>query len=69
MKNDKPMKKKAYVMPAVTVVEFRSEQGFAASGAGGVDLVDLLFFQDGSQETESFSSHGTWTEGSNGFWE
>lgn len=53
-------------------VEFRCERGYAESSfidVPSVDMMELLFEQENnSRETESFSTHDTWTEGSNGFW-
>lgn len=65
------MKKKTYTAPVLTVVEFRSERGFADSTGIVVPEVgtfELLYDQTGGQETESFITHDTWTDGSNGFW-
>lgn len=67
------MNKKPYITPMLVTVEFRSERGYAVSGIIGVpevDMLELLYYQEGSnQEMEPFNNHGTWTEGSNGFWE
>lgn len=63
------MKKKTYTAPVLTVVEFRSERGFAVSIV--VPEVELFYDQDqpGSQETEVFSVREGWgDEPSNGFW-
>jgi hypothetical protein len=33
-------------------------------------MLEMLYFENGGdQETETFSIHDTWTEGSNGFWQ
>lgn len=66
------MKKKTYTAPVLTVVEFRSERGFADSTGIVVPEVgtfELFYGQETErQETESFITHDTWTDGSNGFW-
>ena len=64
------MKKKTYTAPVLTVVEFRSERGFASTGivVPEVGTFELFYDQPGEQETESFITHDTWTDGSNGFW-
>ncbi len=63
------MKKKTYTAPVLTVVEFRSERGFAVSTVvPEVGTFELFYDQPGGQETESFITHDTWTDGSNGFW-
>lgn len=66
------MHKQPYIPPTITVVAFRSEKGYANSGGIiGVPqegLIELLNYESGSQETESFIPHDTWTDGSNGFW-
>ena len=61
------MKKKTYTAPVLTVVEFRSERGFASTGIV-VPEVELFYDQRG-QETEVFSVREGWgDEPSNGFW-
>lgn len=64
------MKKKTYTAPVLTVVEFRSERGFASMGivVPEVGTFELFYNQQSGQETESFITHDTWTDGSNGFW-
>ena len=66
------MNKQPYITPAITVVEFRCEKGYAVSGVIGVPqegLIELLNYENGSQETESFIPHDTWTDGSDHFWD
>ncbi|MBR6899718.1 MAG: hypothetical protein IKN29_05450 [Bacteroidales bacterium] len=64
------MKKKTYTAPVLTVVEFRSERGFANTGivVPEVGTFELFYDQPGGQETESFITHDTWTDGSDNFW-
>lgn len=62
--------KKTYTAPEVTVVTFSIEKGFALSTFQPDGMMELYFpTGEGVQETESFDSHGTWLEGTNGFWE
>lgn len=66
------MQKQPYITLAITVVEFRSERGFAVSTGIVVPEVgtfELFYDQQSGQETESFITHDTWTDGSNGFWQ
>lgn len=67
------MKKKTYTVPVLTVVEFRSERGFAVSTGIVVPEVgtfELFYDQPGGQETEVFSLREGWgDEPSNGFWQ
>lgn len=69
----KNMKKMQYIMPELTVVEVRAERGYATSDIIGLPqtgMLEMLYFENGGdQETETFSIHNTWTEGSDGFWE
>lgn len=65
------MSKKTYIPPAITVVAFRSEKGYADSGVIGVPqtgLIELLNYESGSQETETFSLRSGWEEDNNHFW-
>ena len=63
------MKKKTYTAPVLTVVEFRSERGFAVSTVvPEVGTFELFYNQQSGQETESFITHDTWTDGSDNFW-
>lgn len=64
------MKKKTYTAPVLTVVEFRSERGFASMGivVPEVGTFELFYNQQSGQETESFITHDTWTDGSDNFW-
>lgn len=74
------MKKKEYIRPEMTVVEFKVEQGFAASGSflgieglgtrsgWGNDADNSFFSNDASTSTESYSNRSGWgSEG--GFWD
>ena len=67
------MNKKTYIPPSITVVEFRSEKGYADSGVVPQDgLIELLNYESGSQETEVFSVHTGWDDESsndNHFWD
>lgn len=71
------MNKKTYIPPTITVVEFRSEKGYADSdsgviGAPQVGLLEWLNYENGSQETEVFSVHTGWGDESssdNHFWD
>ena len=66
------MKKKTYLMPELTVVDFCCERGFAVSGIMGLpqpDMIELLNYESGSPETETFSSRSGWGEDDNHFWE
>ena len=62
--------KKAYLSPSLTVVQFRVEKGYATSGGQLTESIDMFFSANGSEhETESFSTHGSWTQGDNeNFW-
>jgi hypothetical protein len=66
------MQKQPYITPTITVVEFRSEKGYADSGVVSQDgLIELLNYENGSQETEVFSVHTGWDDESstdNHFW-
>lgn len=67
------MKKKTYTAPVLTVVEFRSERGFASTGIVVPEVGTFELFYDydqsGRQETEVFSVREGWgDEPSNGFW-
>lgn len=74
------MGKKTYTRPELTVVEFKVEQGFAASGSflgieglgsrsgWGNDSDNGFFSNDASTGTESYSNRSGWgSEG--GFWD
>ena len=66
--------KKTYQSPALTVVAFRAERGFVLSDPIGVPqagMLELLMLEVGSnrEETETFNTHETWLEGSEGFWQ
>lgn len=66
------MKKKTYTAPVLTVVEFRSERGFASMGivVPEVGTFELFYNQQSGQETEVFSVREGWgDEPSNGFWQ
>lgn len=55
--------KKRYTAPQLTVVTFKTEQGYAASL-----LESMMFWQSGdSEQVESYQQHETWNDG-NGFW-
>lgn len=65
------MQKQPYITPTITVVAFRSEKGYADSGVIGVPqtgLIELLNYESGSQETETFSLRSGWEEDNNHFW-
>lgn len=74
------MGKKTYTRPELTVVEFKIEQGFAASGSflgieglgsrsgWGNDADNGFFSNDASTGTESYNNRSGWgSEG--GFWD
>lgn len=65
------MQKKEYTPPILTVVSFRVERGYAEStGMDMMGLFPILISQNNqSYETELFSPHPTWQEGSDSFWE
>lgn len=66
------MQKQPYIPPAITVVAFRSEKGYADSGVSQVGLIEWLNYENGSQETEVFSVHTGWDDESsneNHFWD
>lgn len=65
------MQKKNYTPPILTVVSFRTERGYAQSpGLGLTGLLPILISKnDQSYETEVFSSHPTWEEGTDNFWD
>lgn len=55
--------KKRYAAPQLTVVTFKTEQGYAASL-----LESMMFWQSGdSEQVENYQQHETWNDG-NGFW-
>ncbi len=68
--------KKEYIAPALTVVTFRQERGYALSGepqgtprTGFLELM-LMDNNDNYRETETFSTHDTWTQSNgNAFWD
>ncbi len=72
------MEKNVYIKPALTVVEFRVESGYASSMAELIPgnpldgyLEMMMTTQGGSNDygaTETFSNHGTWQEDNGGFW-
>ena len=65
------MQKQPYIPPTLTVVEFRSEKGYAYSGVPQTGLLEWLNYENGSQETEVFSVHTGWGDESsteNPFW-
>lgn len=56
--------KKQYVAPELTVVTFKTERGYALSGA----LESLSFWETGdADQMEDYSEHSDWHE-SGGFW-
>ena len=69
------MEKKDYIKPELTVVTFRTERGYTLSGeiqgtprTGFLEL--MLMENENYHETESFSTHNTWTQGnSSSFWD
>ncbi len=67
------MTKKKYTPPILIVASFHVERGYAESGGGLVSqmgFLQLLFYQGNpSREIESFNTHSTWTEGTDGFWQ
>lgn len=68
--------KKEYIAPALTVVTFRQERGYVYSGetqgtprTGFLELM-LMDNNDNYRETETFSTHDTWTQSNgNAFWD
>lgn len=65
------MGKKEYIRPEMTVVEFKVEQGFAASGILGIeglgsrsgwgnDADNSFFSNDASTSTESYRTRSGW---------
>lgn len=60
--------KKEYIAPQLTVVTFRTEQGYAASNI----FSSLVFWEEldmpGEEHVESYTDHDVWNDG-NGFWE
>ena len=54
-------------------VEFRCERGYADSGIIGMPqegMLELLLFQNGSGEMESFDTRAGWTDDeNNSFWD
>ena len=70
------MEKKGYIKPALTVVEFRMERGYASSEIIQGNPLDgylemMMTTQNGSNDygaTETFSNHDTWQEDNGGFW-
>ena len=66
----KPMKKQQYISPGLTVVEFRSERGYAISQlTPSNDMLELLFQEENNRETETFIVHDGWADNEqNSFW-
>lgn len=65
------MKKQQYISPRLTVVEFRSERGYAISQLTPPDnMLELLFPEEGNRETETFIVRDDWVEDNeqNTFW-
>lgn len=72
--NSMGKRKQTYQSPTLTIVEFRAEQGYVLSDPLGIPqdgMLELLMLEsvNSREETESFTQHEYWTEGSNGFWE
>lgn len=58
------MSKQAYIPPQLTVVTFRVEQGFQASGQSLMQQLDLFNIMD---EHYNDYGHENWTEAENGY--
>lgn len=71
------MLRKEYITPALTVVSFRNERGYASSiieaiGTPLQDQIELMFMMEADDngsyhETEVFSEHDVWTQETDGF--
>lgn len=58
--------KQTYEAPGLTVVSFRVEQGFTASGPFNT----LMFWENNeAEQMEDYEEANSWTSGSNHFWE
>lgn len=66
------MAKKDYIAPKITTITFKNERGYATSGAFSTAMLLIMTDRIGgggaNQETETFSVHDDWTEGSGNFW-
>ncbi len=56
--------KKEYIAPAIVVVSFKAEIGYASS----MDLVTALPFEEEGQ-MESYTTANDWSSGSGTFWD
>ena len=60
--------KQTYEAPELTVVSFKVEQGFAASGSGPFST--LMFWEDNeADQMEEYTTGNGWNSGSNHFWD
>lgn len=57
--------KKQYTAPQLTVVEFKSEKGYAASTLTSLSFWDVSLMTTG--QVEDYTQHDTWTS-EGGFW-
>lgn len=64
-----------YEAPRLTVVRFRAEGGFAVSGGGetinSLNLWQVVEYSEPEQHQpfQSYETHGSWTQGTDGFWQ
>ena len=61
--------KKTYEAPALTVVTFKMEQGYASSSGTG-PFSELFFWENNEQDQmEDYQTGNGWNQGSNHFWD
>lgn len=59
--------KQQYQAPQLTVVSFRIERGFAASGTPLESMMLLFDSEHDAQQQESWSEHSTWSSDGDNF--
>lgn len=62
-------RKKSYEAPRLTVVGFKAERGYAASGPFELDEFLLWDNDQSTEQMESYTTGNGWNEGSNHFWD
>ncbi len=60
--------KKQYIAPQLTVVTFKTERGYVASGTPVTGFLELFDRETAEAQTqESWSEHGTWDNSGDNF--
>ena len=65
------MDKQTYIAPHLTVVTVPCERGYSGSDQA-LGILQLLWLTNGNndyREMETFSTHDSWTENSENFWQ